>query len=235
MLIILHRSVGADIVTFYVGPDKVQIGVHSKILFKQVPVFRNMFTGGWQETASRTADLPEDDLVTFQRFVNFLYFGKIGILNPKRQTDTDSDDWDYMRLYAFAHKYCFDSLMEYALSRLFMYYETANIDMCFWVPDVEIMIFMSRNTSAECALQRYMNKCFLRRLNWNCMYSDDELRQLSKECPETLFYIGTYIRDKYIPDDLPEEEDEEALCANYHLHDEKVACPVPKPENDYLI
>jgi len=228
----VHRS---GIVTFYVGPDKVQIAVHRKILFEKVQVFRNMFTGGRQETASGTADLPKDDPVTFQRFVNFLYYGKIGALNPKKSTKTDGHNWDYMRLYAFAHKYSFDSLMDYALSRLFLYHETADSDMDFWIPEVEAMLFVSLNTSAECALQRYMNKCFLRRLYWHQTYSDDDLRRLSKECPETFFYIGTYIRDKTSLDNLPEDEDEEALCANYHVHGKEIECPVPKPENDYLI
>lgn len=214
------------------GPDKVQIGVYSKVLFKQVQVFRKMFTGGWQETESRTAHLPEGDPITFQRFVNFLYFGKIGVLNRKNQTDTDGPDWDYMRLYAFAHKYCFDSLMDYALSRLFFYYEKGGFYS--WSPKLEAIIFVSQNISAGCTLQRYTNKLFVRDLYWDSAYSEDDLRRLLKESPESVLYLGIYIRDEFVDGNPPEYEDTEGWCANYHLHGKEVACPVPAPEDDYL-
>lgn len=59
------------------GPQKVAFSIHMSLLCNTSPYFRAAFKGGFYEGASRTLELPEEDVDVFEHFQLWLYSGSI--------------------------------------------------------------------------------------------------------------------------------------------------------------
>ena len=66
------RQLGSEIVTIAIGTDKTEYRVYKKLLCK-VEFFSKMFKSEFKEGRSSMAELPEDDIHTFELFVGWLY------------------------------------------------------------------------------------------------------------------------------------------------------------------
>ena len=64
-----HRFGNVQLVTLYVGKDKVGFHLHEDTLFNASLVFRKAFTSDFQEGSKRTMDLPEDDAGLFEHLI----------------------------------------------------------------------------------------------------------------------------------------------------------------------
>ena len=98
----LLASASADdekVYTFIIGPSQTKINVHASIMrsMLQVPLLNDSMA----EAASKTVTLPDDDAVSFEVFVKFLY--KLEV--------SENDMWQHCYgLLRLANKYCIEML-----------------------------------------------------------------------------------------------------------------------------
>lgn len=70
---------GKTVVKIEVGAEKEVFVVHKDLLCKKAPFFDKMFNGQFLEGHSQSAQLPEDDAITFKLFVAWIYHGIIEV------------------------------------------------------------------------------------------------------------------------------------------------------------
>lgn len=135
-------------VDILVGPDKELFRVHKNLLCARMPVFDNMFNGGFKEAAEDRAKLPEDDPRTFEFVLEWLYtsqfrqipYERIMLLAPL-----------YCSLYAFAEKYCQSELMDFAMSSYLTFLQNHRR-----LPSVQDIEFTYEHTASGSPLRRLM-------------------------------------------------------------------------------
>ena len=98
----LLASASADdekVYTFIIGPSQTKINVHASIMrsMLQVPLLNDSMA----EAASKTVTLPDDDAVSFEVFVKFMY--KLEV--------SENDMWQHCYgLLRLSNKYCIEML-----------------------------------------------------------------------------------------------------------------------------
>ena len=93
----------SDIVTLFVGPDKIQLKAHKDLLCAKSKFFKACLEN-FSEAADLIVNLPDDNITAVEAFVNWSYTGKY--------TYTCSLD-EFLTIYKFADKimaesYCND-------------------------------------------------------------------------------------------------------------------------------
>lgn len=106
-----HRFGNAQLVTLYVGKDKIGFHLHEDTLFDASPVFRKAFTSDFQEASKRTMDLPEDDAGTFEPLVSCIYSKSFDIDLFEDATSDSEREVQAAQLFALAEKYDVESVM----------------------------------------------------------------------------------------------------------------------------
>jgi hypothetical protein len=104
-LIAKYRYKGVIQVTVGEG-DKLQtFHVHEDLLTARSPFFKKALSGNWKEAQDRLVKLPEDDPVTFQRYVHLLYTDALVIEAEEVSEPSKSTEYPHLGLlYVLAEK-----------------------------------------------------------------------------------------------------------------------------------
>lgn len=72
-----HRFCGATIITLYVGAAAEEFPVHLAHLAEKSAFFANVFRPGFREYEEKAVALPEDDVATVERYVQWIYSSQL--------------------------------------------------------------------------------------------------------------------------------------------------------------
>lgn len=110
-----RRTLGSEIVTIYVGPDRKAFTIHKKPLCDKSEYFNAAFNSGFQEGSTNEMHLPEDTPTEFTNLVNYIYQDRL----PAFPTDEYTPDfkgsqgftkYQLYPLFFFAEKLCINGL-----------------------------------------------------------------------------------------------------------------------------
>lgn len=109
----LRRELGMEMVTITAGkgPSAKVYHIHKNLLCSKSEVFNKMFNSGFLETASNSADLPDDNPLSLTIFIGWVYHDTLQISFE----DTQAMKNLYM-VFLFAEKYGMDKLMDEAMN-----------------------------------------------------------------------------------------------------------------------
>ncbi|KAF2124791.1 hypothetical protein P153DRAFT_400871 [Dothidotthia symphoricarpi CBS 119687] len=84
----------STIITVLVGEDEEvkKFLVHQDQLTISSEFFKKALSGDWEESSTRTVQLPETDVTAFGIYVKWLYSGKFYIMEDNDKSDKDEDD-----------------------------------------------------------------------------------------------------------------------------------------------
>lgn len=109
------ETLGSEIVTIYVGPQRKAFTIHKKPLCDRSEYFNAAFNSGFQEGSTNEMHLPEDTPSEFTNLVNYIYQDRL----PPFPTDEYALDVKGSRgytkdhlypLFTFAEKLCINDL-----------------------------------------------------------------------------------------------------------------------------
>jgi hypothetical protein len=104
-------------VDLYVGPSKHRFHAHRDILCSKAPYFVKMFSGGFAEATTNSAEFPEDKVQPFDLLLFWVYTNTIRpfkyIKDIKEDTSTSSSNtysysWNISNFYGIAEKFCLE-------------------------------------------------------------------------------------------------------------------------------
>ena len=106
-----YRFAWVQMVTLYVGKDKIEFHLHEDALFDASPVFRKAFTSDFQEASKRTMDLPEDDAGSFDHLIKCIYSKSFDMDLFEDATSDSEREVQAAQLFALAEKYDVETVM----------------------------------------------------------------------------------------------------------------------------
>ena len=107
-------------VDIYVGAERKKYHLHRDLLCERSEFFKASFMGSFKEAAAEEMALPEDNVVSFELFVGWLYGGSL--------TSVPSDDEfpAYVDLVILAQKLCLEQLHNETMDRILIIYRTSS-------------------------------------------------------------------------------------------------------------
>ena len=106
-----HRFAQVQMVTLYVGKDKIEFHLHEDQLCGASPVFHKAFTSDFQEGSKRTMDLPDDDAGLFDHLVTCIYSKSFDMDLFGDATSDSEKEVQAAQLFALAEKYDVGTVM----------------------------------------------------------------------------------------------------------------------------
>lgn len=124
----------------------------------------NSAIGGFLESQTKTASLPDDSEKVFDQFAAWLYSNNPALTTPKPNsspslplldislsTATSGPIWERLELYLFAQKYCIDALSDACIDSIRLAFK-AQTDY----PSTEAILMVYANTSSSAGLRLYI-------------------------------------------------------------------------------
>lgn len=150
--LMLHRFSNICTVTIFVGSEKTRFEVHQDQLCEASKFFKAAFTSQYKESSEKTIDLPEDDIDTFDLFVQWLYEHQCDLWTA-RLDDTNSNYlMQPIRLLVFADKYDIPHLKKYILEKLLEHTR----DRESVSPSVDAVVYAYSNTCRGSGVRRLL-------------------------------------------------------------------------------
>lgn len=78
----LYRFCQIETITLYVGNAKTKFHIHTDLIFEASAFLEKAFNSDFKESSERTMNLPDDDVDTVDRFVQWLYSGQYDPPSP---------------------------------------------------------------------------------------------------------------------------------------------------------
>lgn len=128
-------------VELIVGPEKTLFRVHKSFICSKIDYFDKMFNGGFREASENSATFPEDDPVSFDILIEWVYTGRLRQL--KLVDGTTRFNWLPSQLYQLCEKLRIPEMMDGVMDALRRCHRDNNILM--GVDDIK----MSCSTSQE--------------------------------------------------------------------------------------
>lgn len=204
-------------VDFYVGSTREHFHIHQQLLTQWAPLFSSMFKSGFKESLNKSADLPEDDPPTFDRFVQWVYVRTLPEIGLATSSTISGPVWDQIKLYCFAEKYCIDILADTIIDSIRVASKSRN--SC---PSVQGMIMAYENTSEGSRLRLYM----VRSLAYEILSERSE--NLDKSQLSSLASVTDFSRDilmlLFEPKNLVPKHPNEFPACDYHRHGKNNIC-----------
>jgi len=237
--LILHRMIGTEIVTLYVGPDKKPFPVHKLILCQASKFFDKAFNSEFKEAIEGAMTLPEDRTQHFEIFVEWLYQGE------EFQLDALADIWgveggdspeavihDLLDLYVFADKYNYLRLQNIAMDGIQDLHDDENGAEFTqeWAKEVFDKTAHIESTPLRTFCAAQLHRHAITTGWWECNNQGSGSEILARFFRETPGALLPYLRfQKIVTDDIvyitadPEvrttEEDPDYHLCFFHVHD----------------
>lgn len=168
-----------SIVSVTVGSAKTPFRVHRDLLCDESPFFKAAFAKEFKEASEGILDLPEDDVDTFDRFIQWMYSGEYG-LSGGFETHAEADERynQLARLYILADKLQVPRLKNDVVNKFF---EVKVKARC--VPRCSTVSYIFKNSLNSSLLRKLMVDWYA----WDVdlvWYGKDGIAQNLSKCPE---------------------------------------------------
>ena len=206
-------------VDIYVGPERKKFHLHRDLLCERSEFFKASFMGNFKEAAAEEMALPEDNVVSFELFVGWLYGGSV-ISIP-----SDDEFPAYVDLVILSQKLCLEQLQNETTDRILMLYRTSSRKLT-----ADAIRSVYENTSAGDPLRNLTVRCAswaaVRHETSSFAPDDKDLMKTSGEFAiDFTTMLARYYIDKIGICDRTEETDprRKPNCF-YHKHNSTPVC-----------
>ncbi|KAF4628130.1 hypothetical protein G7Y89_g10020 [Cudoniella acicularis] len=214
-----------DMVNIYVGSEEFLFRVHKKILCARIPYFDKMFNSGFKEGTELMAKLPEEEPVTFDLLVEWVYQSfpyPIRKLEAVRNSEGDlTPSWDVIAFYALAGRMCLPNLQDLIMDACIRYHKSVKE-----LPSVEFAERAYLETGDDSRLSAYALSTIFYVIAHRDAYefdngwSTDAIHTLFQDVPQ---FSYDYINHARAAIQSKDPRDREACF--YHKHSPHDPCP----------
>ena len=152
-------------VTLYVGNDREVFRVHQSLLCNASPVFKAAFDGNFRESSDHSMDLPEEDVGSVNRLVQWLYAKRYELDDCLSEAHMHARLWQLARLNALADKYDIVRLQEDILESFFILFRSHKVPRL--LPPIELVEYVYTNSSTRCALRDLLAAIYCWKINYS--------------------------------------------------------------------
>ena len=142
---------GDLIVTLYVSNDREVFRVHQNLLCNASPVFKAALAGNFRESSDHSMDLPEEDVGSVNRLVQWLYSKRYDLDQYRPEEPLHAMFWQLARFNALADKYDIVTLRNNIVERFFRLIRNHKIPFC--QPSTDLVEYVYTNSSQRCSLR----------------------------------------------------------------------------------
>ena len=150
---------GEPVVTLYVGNDREVFCIHRNLLCNASPVFKAAFTGKFRESSDFSMDLPEEDVDSLNRLLQWLYTKCYEIDDCDLKEHLQARHWQLARLYALADKYDIVTLRNDIVDKFFAMLSAPEAGYSQY-PSPHLVEYVYTNSSKRCALRDLLAAVF---------------------------------------------------------------------------
>ena len=135
-------------VDIYVGAERKKYHLHRDLLCERSEFFKASFMRSFKEAATEEMALPEDDVVSFELFVGWLYGGSLISIS------SDDELPAFVNLVILAQKLCLEQLQNKTMDRILIIYRTSSRKVA-----AQTIRSIYENTSASDQLRSLIIRC----------------------------------------------------------------------------
>ena len=143
---------GEPVVTLYVGNDRKVFYIHRCLLCNASPVFKAAFAGKFKESSELSMDLPDEDVGSVNRLVQWLYTQCYKVNDYDSKVHLHARFWQLARLNALADKYDIVTLRNDVVDKFFAVFSDPK-GAHSRTPPPELVEHVYTNSSKRCALR----------------------------------------------------------------------------------
>ncbi len=154
---------GEPVVTLYVGNDREVFCIHRNLLCNASPVFKAALAGNFRESSDLSMDLPEEDLGSVNRLVQWLYTQCYEVDDYDSVEHLLAGYWQLARLNALADKYDIVTLRNDVVDKFFAIFNSGKGTK---LPK-DLAEYVYTNSSKRCALRDLLAAVYC----WRVPYS----------------------------------------------------------------
>ena len=142
---------GDLMVTLYASNDREVFRVHRNLLCNASPVFKAALAGNFRESSDHSMDLPEEDIGSVNRLVQWLYTKRYQLDGCRPEVNLHAIFWQLARLNALADKHDFVTLRNDIVDRFFKLFKIHKVLRFQLSKDLVKHVYT--NSSKRCALR----------------------------------------------------------------------------------
>ena len=142
------RFLTNDMVDIFVGAERKKYHLHRDLLCGRSEFFKASFMGSFKEAGAEEMALPEDNVVSFELLVGWLYGGSLIRISSEKELPAYTD------LVILAQKLCLEQLQNETMDHIVRFYRTSS-------PQVTAHTIRSiyEKTSEEDPLRKLIIRC----------------------------------------------------------------------------
>lgn len=165
-----------------VGASQDPFHLHKDIFCEVSSFFRAALTGAFREANDQTVSLLEEDLDTFEKFVQWVYTKSFTLASADAPEEMETRYLALARLFVLADKLQVPALRN---KTIFIMYQT--FDSAKWLPNTTVLNYVYNATQAKCGLRRLLVAVYVWQINheWydrdGCVDDLLKLREFSAE------------------------------------------------------
>jgi len=146
-------------------------------LCDEVPFFKAAFTKEFKEASEGALHLPEDDVDTFERFLQWIYSGEYNLSGLETETEADERYLQLAMLYILADKLQVPRLKNNVIDKLFEMKAKANR-----VPQRTAVSYVFKSSMGNSQLRKFMVDWYAWHINFK--YYNEAAKEFLYQCPE---------------------------------------------------
>ena len=152
-------------VTLYVGKDREVFCIHRNLLCNASPVFRAALIGNFRESSEHSMDLPEEDVGSVNRLVQWLYAKRYELDDAFSEEHLHARFWQLGRLNALADKYDIITLRNDIAKMFFILFKSQRVPRL--QPSTDLVEYVYTNSSKRCALRDLLAAVYCWKVNYS--------------------------------------------------------------------
>ncbi|MCJ1346387.1 hypothetical protein MMC31_004603 [Peltigera leucophlebia] len=152
---------GVPTVTLLVGEEKLPFHVHLDVICKESSVFKAAFSGEFTEASNKSMNLPDDDIESVDRMIQWLYSKQYELAKWSEDIKTTASAryWQLARLNTLADKYNIIGLSNNIIDQLYILH-SKNVP-----PQLDVTTYIYDNTTENSSFRKLL-------IGWLCWKID---------------------------------------------------------------
>ena len=214
-------------VDVFVGAERKKYHLHRDLLCERSKFFKASFIGSFKDAEAEEMALPEDNVVSFELLVGWLYGGSLISIPSEYELPA------YVDLISLAQKLCLEQLQNETMDHILIFYRTSSQKVA-----AHTIRSIYENTSAGDRLRILTIRC----ASWTAVYNETfffapDDKDLIKGGGEiaidfTSMLARYYIHTKGIHERIKEVDPRRKPNCFYHKHNSTPVCGDPSDRRE---
>ena len=162
----MDRFHGEPVVTLYVGSDREVFCIHRFLLCNTSLVFKAAFAGTFKESSELSMHLPDEDVGSVNRLVQWLYTGYYEVDDYDSKEQLHARFWQLARLNALADKYDIVTLRNDVVDEFFAIFSDPTAELSI-IPSPSLIEYIYTNSSKRCALRDLLAAAYCWKISYD--------------------------------------------------------------------